>query len=141
MTPIELELAELAAHLELPRTPDVSTVVAERIRRRRRPRRRVLVLAFAAVLVAVASLLAVSPSARSALLDWLGIRGVTIERVPELPEVPLRAAPSFGKRVSLELARERVDFEVRLPRLDGLPRRTVYLSLDPPFAWSMLSDD
>lgn len=110
---IEHELNELAGRIVYPPTPELAPRVLARIRRR--PRWRALALAAAVLAAVVAAVLAASPDARSRVLDWLRIGGVEIRRTEELPDVPLRAEPVFGERVSLEEARRRVDFPVLLP--------------------------
>jgi hypothetical protein len=61
------------------------------------------------------------PQARSTVLEWLGIGGVTIRYVEELPPVE-RATEDLGlgERVSLREARERAGFHVQVPTVDGL---------------------
>jgi len=66
MTELELELRDLAAHLDLPPAPPLSGAVLDRLVRHRR-RQRVLVVALAAGVAALAVALAV-PSSRAALL-------------------------------------------------------------------------
>jgi hypothetical protein len=85
-----------ALELEWPPEPDVSGAVRARLEAR--PRRRLLPRI--AVPIAVLVLIAAVPSARSTVLDWLGIGGETIERVPEAPShtaTPL----DLGTRVPL----------------------------------------
>jgi hypothetical protein len=53
--------------------------------------------------VAVGAVLAVPP-ARTAILDWLGLRGVSIVRVDELPSTPPIGRLDLGSRVTLEEA-------------------------------------
>ena len=87
----------------------------------------------AAVLAAAGALLAVSPGARSAVLDLLEVAGVSIERVPELPEVEVRTAPYFGARTTLADARFDAAHPVLLPRLGDLERPDrVYFNAYPP---------
>jgi hypothetical protein len=117
---VELELRELGRELVFPPVPDVAARVAERLRaepgplrRRLFPRRR-LVLALAAVAVALAAAFAVPP-VRAALLDLIGIGGVTIERVDELPPVTPAADLGLGPEVSLAEARRGIDFAIKAP--------------------------
>ena len=119
---IELELRALGRELDLPETPSLAGAVAVRLRAeppraRVRPGHRRLVLALAALAVALAAALAV-PSVRAALLDVLGIGGVTIERVDELPPVSPPGELGLGPAVSLDEARAAVDFRVRRPDPD-----------------------
>jgi hypothetical protein len=44
------------------------------------------------------------PPARTALLDWLGLRGVSIVRVDELPPTPPIGELDLGRRVTLDEA-------------------------------------
>jgi hypothetical protein len=129
-------LDELGGLLEYPPTPDLTGAVLVRIEGLPPRRRRGLVLVAAAALavtVAAAAVLAASPRARSAVLDWLGIGGVRIVRVDELPPVPLRGEPYYGERVSLAEAGRRVDFDVHLPRLDTFEQPdAVYVKDFPP---------
>jgi len=83
---LETRLAEL--QVAWPSEPDVAGRVRSRLEAqpRSRPRRRfrpAWAVALA-ILVSVGGVAAV-PSARSAVLRWLGIEGVRIERVPEAP--------------------------------------------------------
>jgi hypothetical protein len=85
-----------ALELEWPEEPDVSGAVRERLEVR--PRRRLLPRI--AIPVAVLVLVAAVPPARSTVLDWLGIGGEKIERVPKAP--PRTATPlDLGTRVPL----------------------------------------
>jgi hypothetical protein len=103
MPELELQLAELGRGLDWPPTPDLASAVRPRLSRRRTWQRPVAI-AFAVVVVLVGAVLAVPP-ARSAILDWLGLRAVTIVQVDELPPVPARTSLDLGRPVSLEEAR------------------------------------
>jgi hypothetical protein len=122
---LELELRALGGELAYPPSPDVSGRVADRLRaeppplRRRLVLRRPLAVALAVLAAAVAAALAVPP-VRAALLDLIGIGGVTIERVEELPEITPAQELGLGAPVPLAEARRRVDFPVLLPEQDGL---------------------
>jgi hypothetical protein len=121
----ELEQALLAVgrNLEVPSTPDLTGPVRARLAEGRRPSlfsRRLLIVALAVLAVAVGAVLAV-PQARSTIRDWLGIGNVTIRYVEDLP--PVEQATNdlgLGERVSLEEARERAGFRVRVPTVEGL---------------------
>ena len=58
-------------------------------------------------------------AARSALAEWLGLGGVTIVRVDELPVAPVRGQPFLGERTTLAAARRRVEFAIALPHGEG----------------------
>jgi hypothetical protein len=97
---LEARLSELA--VEWPEAPDVTARVRARLeearpRRRRWPR--------IAIPVAVLALVAAVPPARSTVLDWLGLDGVKIERVPKAPTPAPSITPlDLGKRVPLATA-------------------------------------
>lgn len=85
----EHELRALAAYIELPEKRDLAPGVRARLRGRPRRRRLALVIVTAVLLaVAVAFLV---PPARSSILRFLHLRGVSIEYVDRLPAV--RTAP------------------------------------------------
>jgi hypothetical protein len=138
MPELELALADLGRHIEFPPTPDLSPRVRERLAERpeSRPgltRRRGLALAFALLAVSLAAVLAV-PQTRAAILEFLHLRGVTIERVGELPTVPLQRDFNklfLGEKVSLDEARDRADFEIVVPEALGDPDG-VFFQETPP---------
>ena len=89
MPDLERQLRELGNVLELPAAPDLVDAVRSRIGEDRVPglqRRRWLVVAIAALGLALAAAMAV-PQARTAILEFLHIRGASVERVPTLPSV------------------------------------------------------
>jgi hypothetical protein len=87
-------------------------------------RRRAVAALAVATAAAVTAALAASPGARSAVLDWLDtIPGVHIERSSTLPGVPFNFVPAYGERVTLDEARRRVDYRIRLPRWGPGARR------------------
>ena len=88
MTELERALVALGRELDLPPAPDLRSRVRERIEPRPRYRR-ALVLALA-LLAALGIALAVPP-ARSAILRFFHIGGVTIERVETLPTAGVRS--------------------------------------------------
>jgi hypothetical protein len=113
--------AELTAlPVEWPETPDLADDVRARLETP--PRRRVrwrpaLAYALAAVLAAFAVTMAASPDARSAVLEWLGLKSVRVERgEPRPTDSGLR----LGTPVTLEQARERIPF-LALPGALGEP--------------------
>jgi hypothetical protein len=138
MPELELALGDLGRHIEVPPTPDLALRVRERLAERPAPRpgltrRRGLALAFALLAVAVAAVMVV-PQTRAAILEFFHLRGVTIERVGELPTVPLQRDFNklfLGEKVSLDEARDRVDFEVVVPEALGDPDG-VYFQESPP---------
>lgn len=113
MSPLERELTELGAVVEWPETPDAGAVVADRLTRVERPVRSIrrrLAIVVAVLLVATLAVLAVPP-ARTAILDWLGIGGVRIVRVGDLPALPpLQDLDVLGLRTTLTGARAGAGF-------------------------------
>jgi hypothetical protein len=118
MTELERSLRLLGDAVAFPDAPDVSEAVQRRLEglrpERRRPRRRTLVLAFALVALALGAAMAVPP-ARTAILEFFGLRGATVQRVDSLPTVPTQPetpAPGsellLGEPVPVEDARPRV---------------------------------
>ena len=85
MTDLELELRDLAAHLDVPPAPPLFGTVLARVTRRRR-RRRVLAVAVACAVAALAVALAV-PGSRASLLRFFHVRGATVALVDRLPPV------------------------------------------------------
>src|SRR5438093_4497867 len=118
MTELERLLAALAAEVEWPATPDVVGRLDLAPRRRsRRPLLVAIVVALAAVAVAMAV-----PDARSAILRFLHLGGVTIERVATLPPAEERPlAADLGKPVTPERAQAVLGDPFLLPRTAGRP--------------------
>jgi hypothetical protein len=128
MSELELALQRLGGELDYPQTPDLAGRVRQRLAEGRRQLawRRPLLIALAALLVAVAAVMAV-PQARSEILDWFGIGGVTVRYVDELPTVEKRDADlQLGQRMSLAEARELSVFGIRVPTRKGLEDPDVY---------------
>jgi hypothetical protein len=123
MPELERQLRELGTALALPAAPDLVDVVRARIGEEREPRlrmRRSLVLAIAALGLALVAAMAV-PQARTAILEFLHIRGASVEKVLTLPSVS-GSGLDLGEPASLEDARDAVSFEVAQPELPGLGR-------------------
>jgi hypothetical protein len=145
---LEAALADLAADLRFPPTPDLATAVAARLeegparaaagrRGRRRPRarrwpawlagwRRLAVAGLAVVLLA-AAVLAASPGTREAVARRLGLRGIGVELGGPPPPTATTGAGArldlgLGQRVTLEEARRRVAFPVLVPAAAGFTR-------------------
>jgi len=146
LTELERELRSLAGAIEFPPTPDLVRTVRPRLAERRarplvpsRPRL-ALVLALV-VLVAVVGAVFAVPSARTALLEWLGIRGVKVTRVDTVPTPtatatePTDAGLALGERVSVAEAQERAGFQVAAPPASAPgPPDEVYLAPLPDSA-------
>jgi hypothetical protein len=133
---LDAALADLAASLEFPPTPDLAAAVTARLAdapvppARPRPRlprlpgwRRLAVAGLAAVLLAAAVLVA-SPGTREAVARRLGLRGIDI-RIGGPPPATATTRPGtrlelgLGERVTLEAARRRVGFPVLVPGIGG----------------------
>jgi hypothetical protein len=122
MPELDAALRELGRHVEFPPTPDLASAIRGRLQTqlvraatrrslfRRAPSadagkwRRPVAVALAVLVVAIGAVLAVPP-ARTAILDWLGLRGVSIVRVDELPPTPAVERLDLGRQVTLEEAR------------------------------------
>jgi hypothetical protein len=118
---VERSLRALADEVEWPATPDIAGRLELGPPRRRR-RRRLVVVAVAAALLAVAIAFAVPP-ARSSILRFLHLGGVTVERVSVLPpaaERPLRA--DLGSPVTRARARAILGAPFRVPPVEGEPK-------------------
>ena len=102
MSELETRLAEL--RVEWPPEPDVAARVRTRLEAEPRPRRFRPVWAVALAILVLGGGVAAVPSARSAVLRWLGIEGVRIQRVPEAPTpAPTTPPPALdlGERTTL----------------------------------------
>jgi hypothetical protein len=103
MAELDGVLIELGRHVEFPPPPDLVPAVRERLGQRGAWRRPVAI-ALAVLVVALGAALAV-PAARTAILDWLGLRGVRIVRVEQLPPAPVIGRLDLGRSVPLAEAR------------------------------------
>ena len=115
----ERELRALAAYVDLPEERDLAPAVRARLRGRP-ARRGWLVVAFAAALVAVAAAFAVPP-ARSAILRFFHLQGVTIELVDELPPVHPPTTLDLGIRIDPADAERTAGFRPLVSSLLGRP--------------------
>jgi hypothetical protein len=125
---VEQMLRTAARDAEFPPTPDLAGAIRGELSRPapyRPPIRRVLVLAALTLLTTAATVLAASPGARDAVLEFFGIDGASVEVVPRLPDAPTPSTP-LGEPVSLSDAQRRVGFDILTPR--GARPRSVYLS-------------
>ena len=136
MSALEQRLYEVGADLAYPRTPDLAPAVVERFPAQRRRRHsslgRTVAIALAGLLLVTGAAFAVEPGLRHAVLDWLGLRSVRIERTPSIPALPPGPAGrdlGLGRRTYLRDALARVSFRALLPRR---PPDEVYLANSPP---------
>ena len=124
MAELERDLRVLAASVELPVERDLWPAVQTRLAGR--PRRRwprLLAVAIVAAAVAVGIAFAVPP-ARSAILRFLGLEGVSIVRVEKLPPVQSNP-PIVGIPTTIAKARRTLGFRPLLP--DSKVHYRVYL--------------
>jgi hypothetical protein len=119
---LERELRDLGAAVAFPPVPDVAVrVVACLPERSGRDRRRMVALAFAALVVAAVVAVLAVPQARTAVLDWLGLRGATVERVDTIPKAPVVPDElGVGDEVTLAAAAALAGFPLRDPAAAGL---------------------
>ncbi|HKG26584.1 MAG TPA: hypothetical protein VKB09_13110, partial [Thermomicrobiales bacterium] len=146
---IERELAELGARIAFPPTPDLAREVRRavaaapaRAEVRQFPVRRLLAAAAVVVLALVAGLI-LSDGFRSAVADFLGVRGVRIEFVRETPtptattgpvttpiatpvaspqpaETPVGSGLLLGRRATMADAQAAVPYRIQVPTLASL---------------------
>jgi hypothetical protein len=91
-----------------------------------------LALAVLAAVVLASAVLGVWPAARDAVAERLGLRGVQITLLPNLsPSPPPGGSLNLGEPITLETARTRVTYSIRLPEALGAPD-AVYLLTSPP---------
>jgi hypothetical protein len=124
MAELERDLRALAAYVDFPGERDLRPGIEARLAQRP-PRRWVRVVAIAVVAAAVAIGIAFAvPPARSAILRFFGLEGVTIARVDKLPVVDVKPAV-IGVPTTLDEAAQVLGFKPALPDI-GTPR-AVYL--------------
>lgn len=148
-------LEDLAAHLVWPEERDVSPAVRARLspapQQSSPPRRWVPTgkprwasgLAAVVALVLLASaLLAASPSARRAVADFLGLRGLEIEldgRTTSPPPLPAGDTLQLGGSVTLAEARAQAGFPLLVPAAAGALGRPDAVYLDESVAGGAVS--
>lgn len=128
--PIESLLFELGGQIDWPAHSDQVPSVLRRLSTttRERLRPRWLPVAVAVILV-VASILLLSPGAREAVADLLGVAGIEIRFEPET-DPPVGVELDLGEAVTLEEATAAVDFDVSALGALEAPD-AVYLSSRP----------
>jgi hypothetical protein len=125
MSSLEQQLLRLGQELEYPPEPDVAPAVLVRLDRRPFPWRRAAAVALAVFAVASAAAFAVPP-ARTTILRWFHLRGVTVELVETLPPAVERSqAGGLGRPLAPDAAARAVGFELELP--PGARPRRVYV--------------
>jgi hypothetical protein len=125
---LEQRLQALGRELDYPPEPDLAPAVLARLDRQRPfPWRRAVVVALAVVAIGIVAALAV-PQARSSILRWFHLRGVTVERVQTLPPAVERSqAAGLGRPLSRAEAERELGFRLVLPALAGGEPRRVYV--------------
>jgi hypothetical protein len=124
--PRDATLAAVRARLESEPTPDLTRTT----RQRWRTRTVRLALVGLAVVVVFSLVLTVSPAARRAVADWLGIPGVLVERRNGPPPTNLGGHLVLGQPVGVAEAQRRVSFGVLLAGQFGSPEE-VYVAGTP----------
>lgn len=117
MAELETALRQLGGEVAFPPTPDLASAIRGQLDRPRFRQRRVAIALVAVVAVAIGAVFAV-PQARTAILDWLGLRNVSVVRVEKLPAVPAHGNLDLGQRVTLDDAKRRAPW-LLVP--DGTP--------------------
>ena len=119
MDELHMRLRDLGEAIEWPATPELSVPVAAPARRPRLlPRARLAAAAAGLALLMLAGGAIAFPGARESVLDWIGIGGVEVRRVPAEP----RTVPAdLGPRVSLSQARSRAGHRLVAARGLGRP--------------------
>jgi hypothetical protein len=132
-TEYELRLIErAAASMEYPPTPRLRSRVLAAIAARPAARRRRPALALAAVAAAIAALAAMVafsiPSSRTAIAEFFGIEGSTIERLPApapgttpTPFPPPSDLPRSARAASIDEISTALRFDPALPQGEGEP--------------------
>ena len=133
MKNLEEKLVQLGRSIEEPTPPEISARVAAILagspsRRRWQPR---VALVAAAGAVALAAAIGVTP-ARTALIRFFDLGGVSVVRVDRLPPVRPSGPIAPGREVPFEQARARVIFPVYVPHEDPRPDHSFYFRADPP---------
>jgi hypothetical protein len=117
MAELETVLRQLGGEVAFPPTPDLASAIRGHLDRPRFRHRRVAIALVAVLIVAIGAVFAV-PQARTAILDWLGLRNVSVVRVEKLPAVPAHGNLDLGQRVTLDDAKRRAPW-LLVP--DGTP--------------------
>jgi hypothetical protein len=149
---LERLVAEVGPLVDFPVLPDLSMAVGRQIRevpapprwspaalrvRLRaalhpvlRPAWQPVAVALVAIIALLSGTLAFSPTARRAVADWLGLRGVRIQvtPTPSASPLPLGTGLNLGGQVTLAEAQSRVPFRILVPHVPELgPPDAVYL--------------
>jgi hypothetical protein len=107
MAELETALRQLGRQVAFPPTPELGPAIRGRLERPPRFWSRPVAIALAVVVVAAVAAAFAVPQSRSAILDWLGLRHVSVVRVDKLPAVPASRGLDLGQRVTLDEAKRR----------------------------------
>jgi hypothetical protein len=132
---LERLLIKLGRTTQEPAPPPVARRVAAELRRgrpARRPRFRTSGALALGLAVAVLAAVAAVPDARTGILRFFHLGGITVERVDELPPVSPRGPLAPGREVGLAEAQRHVSFTVVVPKHDRTPSSAFYYGADPP---------
>jgi hypothetical protein len=147
---LERLLVEARSLVEFPAVPDLSGVVASRLRQAAAPPRKAagplrsrralrplfhpawqpVAVALVALIVLLSGTLVLSPTARRAVAGWLGLRGVRIQLSPSpsASPLPLGTGLDLGQEMTLAEAQARVPFHIVVPHTPTLrPPDAVFL--------------
>jgi hypothetical protein len=134
LTILEQELSRLGGELEWPATPNLVPAIRQSIRMRRPWFESRLAMAAAVAILALAALLAYTPS-RDVIANWLNLH-LRVQRVTHLatptpmPPGPLGKRLGLGDQTTLYAARAAVGWNVLLPQSLDQPDE-VYLQMPP----------
>jgi hypothetical protein len=149
---LEALVAETGSLVDFPVLPDLSVAVGRRLREVPAPSRwspaslrirlrgalrpvfqpawQPVVVALLVIVALLSGTLAFSPTARRAVADWLGLRGVRIQftPTPAASPLPLGTGLNLGERMTLAEAQARVPFRILVPHVPELgPPDAVYV--------------
>jgi hypothetical protein len=128
--PIESVLYGLGDQIDWPEHPDQVPAVLSRLATQTRPARRLRwVPVTAAVVLVVASILLLSPGAREAVADLLGVAGIEVRFDADV-EPAVGAQLDLGEVVTFDEAKSAVDFDLAVIDSIGQPD-AIYLSPRP----------
>jgi hypothetical protein len=128
--PIEAVLLELGGQIVWPEHPDQTPAVLRQLSSPARPaRRRRWIPVTAAIILLAASILVLSPAAREAVADLLGVAGIEVSFGGDVTP-PVGADLDLGEPVTLQEAVGAVEFDLSVPEQPGNPD-AIYLSTRP----------
>lgn len=132
MPDLERQLRELGELVEFPATPNLAPAVRTRISDEPRERRGAwwparVAIAFAVIVLAMGAAFAV-PQARTQILEWFGVGGVTVTRMSTSPGSSIGDELRLGPEVTLADARMRAAFDALEPGSTLGPPDAVHLT-------------